>query len=335
MHSKKAEISKIEKKKGVWQSIQLNSDQEKKVKKCVGGGDDRWHRYYMAFTGNFDEKYFPDVLFSSKLEPLLNDRRYCKSIEDKSLIPIWYSSIKELYIPRTVVSCSSSIYYDGDYNIINKDNAYKYAEAYLSQNGEAIIKPTVGGDSGRGVNILRNLEQLNEYQDNWIIQEKISCAVDLKALNPTSVNTLRVITYIANDKLFTAPILIRMGVGQTHLDNAHAGGIFIGIDNEGHFKPEAFSEYGDRYSEHPYSHVRFNGYKINGVNAVINAAKECHKRTPHLRMISWDFTINDKGIPTLIEANLMGQSIWLPQIAHGAGVFEDNTEFMRNIIFSR
>lgn len=38
MHSKKAEISKIEKKKGVWQSIQLNSDQEKKVKKCVGGG---------------------------------------------------------------------------------------------------------------------------------------------------------------------------------------------------------------------------------------------------------------------------------------------------------
>ena len=39
MHSKKAEISKIEKKKGVWQSIQLNSDQEKKVKKMCGGGE--------------------------------------------------------------------------------------------------------------------------------------------------------------------------------------------------------------------------------------------------------------------------------------------------------
>mgnify|MGYP004510157211 CR=1 FL=1 len=48
----------------------------------------------MAFTGNFDEKYFPEVLFSSKLEPLLNDRRYCKSIEDKSLIPIGIVALK-------------------------------------------------------------------------------------------------------------------------------------------------------------------------------------------------------------------------------------------------
>lgn len=41
--------------------------------------------------------------------------------------------------------------------------------------------------------------------------------------------------------------------------------------------------------------------------------------------VKWDFTIDDRGIPLLIEANLRGGSIWMSEMAHGCGCFGDKT----------
>ena len=65
---------------------------------------------------------------------------------------------------------------------------------------------------------------------------------------------------------------------------------------------------------------------------MIQIAYKCHGRTPHLKLISWDFTIDDKNRIVLIEVNLNGQSIWFPQMAHGKGAFGDNTKYMLNLL---
>ena len=90
--------------------------------------------------------------------------------------------------------------------------------------------------------------------------------------------------------------------------------------------PQAFSEYGEKIDFHPVSYVQFSGYKIKNVDKIIKVAIDCHKRTPHMRIASWDFTLDKNGDPVLIEVNLYSQSIWLVQIAHGEGIFGKNTD---------
>ena len=46
---------------------------------------------------------------------------------------------------------------------------------------------------------------------------------------------------------------------------------------------------------------------------------------PQLGVVNWDFTIDQEGDPILIEANCHDGSVWLPQMAHGAGAFGDKT----------
>lgn len=289
--------------------------------------DTKWHRYYKYFTGKFDAKYFPEIIFSTQLEPILNPRYIAKGIEDKSLLEIMYRRVEGLYIPKTIVLNASGIFYDGNRNVISIDKAKSIICDYLNTVGDVVIKPIRDTNSGKNVELLHSIESLDLFGGkNYIVQELVQNQEDIRILCPKSLNTFRVMTYICKNRYWCGPILLRLGSGTSHLDNAHAGGMFIGIKDDGSLNEYAFTEYGKKYSEHPYSKVIFDGYKIGGIDKVRKTAIECHKCTPHLKMISWDMTIDKNGRITLIEANLFGQSIWLPQIAHGRGFFESNTE---------
>lgn len=120
---------------------------------------------------------------------------------------------------------------------------------------------------------------------------------------------------------------MRMGQGGAIVDNAHKGGLFIGVSEDGLLKESAFTEFRAKYEFHPDTRVRFENYQIKGVNRVIAAAKEMHGRIPQLGVINWDFTIDENENPVLIEINSShGGSIWLTQMANGVGPFGDNLE---------
>ena len=42
-----------------------------------------WHKLYQSYTGKFNVRYFPEYLFSSKLEPLFDKNPYNDALEDK------------------------------------------------------------------------------------------------------------------------------------------------------------------------------------------------------------------------------------------------------------
>ena len=330
------EIKKIHKKKKLWESVKLTGLQREEIKKAFGGGigrQYRWHRYYQYFTGNFDAKYFPEILFSTKLEPILNNRKVADVLQDKSLLRTLYGSVEGIYIPKTIVLNSYGKFIDTYDNLLTYEQARDIVKGYLEKNKKAIIKPTVGSCSGQNVKMLNSIKDWdNTYKENYVIQEVITNQEDIKKLNPDSLNTMRVMTYICNNKYYCAPIVLRMGRGKSHLDNAHAGGIFIGVKDNGELFPEAYSEYGDKFKLHPYTKVKFEGYKLKGIDKVIDIAIKLHKKTPQLGMISWDITINEKGIPTLIEANMFGQAVWIGQISHGKSFFGENTNRMLSLL---
>ena len=124
---------------------------------------------------------------------------------------------------------------------------------------------------------------------------------------------------------------MRIGQGGNYIDNAHAGGMFIGVSDEGCLASEAFTEYQKRYKKHPDTGIIFEGYKIPYVREMIDSAKKLHSILPQCMFLSWDFMVDKNGLLVLIEVNIESQTIWFPQMANGRSFFGDNTEKMINI----
>ena len=123
---KYGEIKKIRnpKRKKLIASVELSNEEKKKIdefyKKYYGKKIKYdWHRLYQSFTSNFDEKYFPDLLFSTKLEPLMNDNDYRRVLGDKRLVDIFIRNIDNLKTPKILGYYYKNIYCDSKNNIIS------------------------------------------------------------------------------------------------------------------------------------------------------------------------------------------------------------------------
>lgn len=344
---KQIELKKIKDKRrtNLYQNVSFDDIQINEIQNFYKNNygkniDLRWHKLYQSYTGNYDYKYFPEILFSTKLEPKLCNRTIAKQLADKSMVEILYSNVNDLYFPETTVLCASGIFYDKNKNIISKEKAKKI----ISNCGKKIIKKINDSCSGRGVLLInmqngfdrknnKNLDELLlEFSDNFIIQEQITNREDIRKIYNKSLNTFRVITYVCNGKIYHAPIVMRIGCAGNEVDNIHAGGLFIGLNDNGELLENAYTEFQTIYKSHPDSNVIFKGYNIKGIDRIINIAYKCHGLTPHMGIISWDFSIDNKDRIVLIEVNLTGQSVWFPQMAHGKGIFGENTKFMLNLI---
>ena len=168
--------------------------------------------------------------------------------------------------------------------------------------------------------------------ENFVVQEKIMPHESFSRIYTKSINTLRVITYFANNEIKVAPITMRIGQGGAKVDNAHAGGMFIAVNDEGKLAKEAFTECQKRYTKHPDTGIIFEDYQLPYIEKVKKVAIELHKRLPMLEIISWDFTIDKDENIVLIEANMHSQSTWFPQMASGKALFgEDTAMILQNL----
>jgi hypothetical protein len=143
-----------------------------------------------------------------------------------------------------------------------------------------------------------------------------------------SLNTFRIMTYILEDKLYHAPLLLRIGCSDSLIDDK----LYIGLNDEGYLREEAYSLEGKKYRTHPDTGITFYNYFIPNVHKVIECAYNCHKKTPHTKLISWDFALDKNNNPILIEANLLGHTAWFSQVACGESTFGDHTKQMLQLI---
>ncbi len=295
----------------------------------------RWHKLYQKTNGNFSVEYFPEILFSTKLEPMVNKLTICKVLQDKALTELLYG--QHVKVPKTFIVNSSGIYYDQTRNVISPECAFET----LSDIGPVIIKPTIGGSSGEGVKKVDLVnggddltgislsDLIKKYKSDFIIQEIIQPNSKYSSLHPSSINTIRIITYILNGRLYHAPITMRIGTGFSNVDNIHSGGLVIHVSDRGELDKYAYKlGYGDsgiKYSKHPDTGIVFAGYQLTGIQEVIEKSYILHGHTPHAGIVSWDFTVDSGNEVVLIESNLYGQSAWFPQMCSGKSLFGDNT----------
>lgn len=289
-----------------------------------------WHRHFTAFTGQFDKNYIPELLFIPEFEWFMDHKReYTKVFSDKNILPMLAKNAN-VDMPKTIYSCTSGILQNAQHSIV-------LISDISDLSGEFFMKPTVDSCSGQGCQVLKLengvdsitgktiMDIINSSGLDWVIQERLRCHHSISDIYPDSVNTFRIMTYIWNDQICHVPAIMRIGQGGSNVDNAHAGGMFIAIDDDGTLHEKAFTEFKNEFTEHPDTHLKYNGYQIMLFPEVLKAAKRCHSLIPQIGCINWDFTIDDNGNPILIEANIRGGSIWLFQMAHGRGIFGDKT----------
>jgi len=341
------EYKNIWRKRKLWKNVKLTKAQKEKLQtnfiNYFGRKySDKWHRLYQSYTGRFDENYFPEILFSTKLEPILNSRSISNVLQDKNLLETLYGSVEGIRIPKTLIGNSYGTYYV-DAGSKRKIADFQSVCELIKNTEKVVIKPAVGTSSGKGVKICKFHDGIDEYtgmpakeilrpyKENFVIQECIENCIELKALHDDSVNTLRIVTYILDGKLHHLPLALRIGCNGNKVDNGHAGGLGIGLSDEGYLNEYAFTEF-EKYKEHPNSKITFHHYLIPNVPKAIHMACLCHTKTPQVKMISWDITIDKDLEVVLIEANMFGQSIWPPQLLHGLSAFGKNTSKMLRII---
>lgn len=337
---RRAEIKKFEDQRRVdiYSKITLSDEQREAIDRIykTNYGEKipyTWHRHYTAFTGKFDELYFPELLYIPEFEHYMNQcEEYVYVYSDKNVLPLIAKSVG-VKTPEIFGGCSKGVFFNKDYENVSPEEFIKM----VSDIGEGFIKPTIDSCSGigckqvefyNGRDILQDEKIENiilNLGDDFVLQKRLKCSQSIKKLYDKSVNTFRVLTYRWNGDIVLAPTVMRIGCGGGYLDNAHAGGIFIGVTEQGKLLKEAVTEFGKRYTQHPDSGIIFENYKIEGFEEVIKSAIRMHEAIPQLGIIHWDFTINDENVPILIEANCKDGGIWLQQMAHGKSVFGKNT----------
>lgn len=236
-------------------------------------------------------------------------------------------------MPKTILSCTKGMLRDGEYRQIDTTAAGKL----LEQAGRVFIKPTVNTSSGENCSVADLHDGadtlsgepadtlIGRLGSDFVIQERLVCHSSIQRIYAGSVNTFRLISYRWKDDILFFPTIMRIGRGGSHLDNAHAGGMFIAVDDDGRLHRQAFTEFHEVFDRHPDTGLVFDGYQIPLFPAVKAAARRMHELLPQLGVVNWDFTIDADGNPVMIEANTHGGSVWLPEIAHGRGAFGENT----------
>lgn len=93
------EMKNIKAKSNLWSQVRLSSLQEKEIEdyfKLHYGKSisTKWHRLYQSYTGVYQRDYFPEILFSSKLEPITNPYREASFLGDKNLLNVIWGGYK-------------------------------------------------------------------------------------------------------------------------------------------------------------------------------------------------------------------------------------------------
>ena len=285
-----------------------------------------WHEYFYSRNGEFSVRYVPTSLYHSSLIYRLNMRPLTMAYTDKCSYDNYLSDIRR---PQTIVRNINGYFFDAKQPITRKEAIERCRNLE-----DVVIKPSMIGMWGTGVRIFstdngkigenETIENLfDTFKENYIIQKKVLQHPEMSRLNPTSLNTLRVLSYHHGDEVFVLYTVVRIGRKDKIVDNETSGGINADINLEnGQIRDCAYGTPPEKRILTTDVGTILKGFKIPAFVEVLSIVKELHKRLPYFSLIGWDFGVDNTGKPVLIEWNRCPD---LSQTAHGPA-FGDMTE---------
>lgn len=196
--------------------------------------------------------------------------------------------------------------------LITQKSSETEIRAFISKHKEVIVKPS-GGALGIGIyklsvyetDEINNLIRKIKKGEHLIIEEVIKQHPKMSILNPTSVNTIRVISML--DKKGEPHILntvAMLGADKGCVSNTHSGGCLCHVDTEtGIIDHLGSNVEGDVFLKHPVTNIVLPGYKIPNWDGLCDYVRKLAKVVPSAKYIGWDIVILDDGYD-VIEGNI-------------------------------
>ncbi|WP_133966417.1 sugar-transfer associated ATP-grasp domain-containing protein [Eubacterium limosum] len=264
-----------------------------------------WYQIFADRDQKVDPRYIPDDLWYGKILPYFSNMQFRRFAEDKCFHDFWFSDISR---PDTIIKNIAGVFYNNNSEIISLNDA---VDICLNYKKEFLIKPSIDSGEGRLIVFINPkiedkealLKEFDNMGANYIVQETVSQHAVLAKLNPSSLNTIRVVSFLYEGKVHILSSILRMGASGARIDNVGAGGFACPIREDG-----ALNEFGvNRKSEWKAENqhgIKFSDVKVPSFDKIIEIIKNKHKMLAHFKIIGWDFSVDTGGKPVFIEYNV-------------------------------
>lgn len=214
--------------------------------------------------------------------------------------------------------------YNRDVILVEDAESKKEFIDFARNNDRIIVKP-LSGHSGVGIRIfdtkdftdeelLKETKKLIPFIAEQIIEQDDKMA----AFHPKSLNTVRVVTFQINGKVSIVWSFLRVGQGDSTVDNMGSGGFGAQVDVEtGKVITDAIDYAGEKVSVHPDTGIKFKGYQIPHWDELKSTVTKLSTVLPSIHCVGWDMAYSKNGW-VLVEANGRAQVVTI-QVLTGHG----------------
>lgn len=257
----------------------------------------------------------------------LNEKRREEYISAKEIRCIYRKTVQ---LSFDILCQDKALLYTKFHNYVYRKWAYSGLSVDVLKNmvasTDCVGKP-VHGSLGLGVFLIRkdenhNWQELYDFccQKNILVEECVRACKEMEEFHPQSLNTLRVYTISKDDHCEILAAEFRVGVGDSIVDNASAGGIVAAIDlDTGTIIGDGEDKVGNKYPVHPNSGKAFKGFVIPYWNNVVTVCKELSTVVPEIVFAGWDICVLQNGVIEMVEVNSYPHVTGL-QIAYHKGL---------------
>lgn len=269
--------------------------------------------YELYLRGNKAADFVRTTLFN-KIEKELNSPEYFPILEDKYffhqvLEGHGFRSPKNLFL----IDSSGILNMESRQYVSNEDFQQKDFEGFCKLingfGGQMIFEVQVIGGKLRLNRKEISFSEFIKVLDGgrFLIQERIVQHEEMNNLNPSCINTLRLLTVRIGRTYHYYQGFLRIGINNSIVDNSAAGNYTIGMDKKtGKLMEYAFSaqSHSDLHSldRHPQTQTVFKDFEIPYFEESIEMVKSLHLLFHQFFMIGWDIGITPEG-PVVIEGN--------------------------------
>ncbi len=143
------------------------------------------------------------------------------------------------------------------------------------------------------------------YKNNFVIEKVIKCHKNLRDLNPSSCNTIRVHTFRnkETEQIEYVSSYVRIGKSGEIIDNSSTGGITCGIKDGKLMGHACMMNPNYNAVETTGTGIKLEGYEIYKFDEILETCVNAHSCLPFFGLIGWDITVDENDQVVIIEYN--------------------------------
>ena len=228
--------------------------------------------------------------------------------ENKFYETVSPSAYKKRYTIKPNFLADFKDYTKRDFFVPREGNYQEFLN-FLDKHEVFMSKPYDGlGGADVKKEYTKDIKNKKDYFNNAIenrifLEELVIQHQEMNRLCDKSVNTMRIMTFNDHGTSRIIWMGLRVGNGINTIDNFHAKGMAVNIDEQtGKLVGNAIDKDLNEYSEHPISHIKFDGFQIPCFEEAKKMVLEASLRSDKILVVGWDVAISKDG-PVIIEGN--------------------------------